>query len=71
MLYRRWSFIPAVATLALVPAAVLPSGSVPRPVTVELAAKPVSIDVRVTTAVRPLDLQKFSAGDFGDAEPAN
>lgn len=71
MLTRRLSSLSALAVLALLPVAAVGLGGAHKTVSVGLAAKPVTIGVSVTTAMQPLDLRKFGAGDFGDVEAAH
>jgi hypothetical protein len=68
--HRSWSFMSAASALALLPLA-MPHGSQSRQLAVSFSATPVQIDVKVRTAIRPLDLAQLSVADFGDADATN
>lgn len=69
MLTRHWSFVPTLIGLFIVPTSLFGHLGSHKAVSVGIAAKPISVNVR--TAIEPLDLSKFSAGDFGDADVAH
>lgn len=68
MLTRQWSVVSSLIGLFIIPASFIGHLGSHKAVSVGIAAKPISVNVR--TAIAPLDLSKFSAGDFGDGDLA-